>query len=153
MNTSNLQSFQLIGLSLNKKTTNENGQANIDCGGLWQAFITGNYAEMISGKLDNDILAVYHDYDGDYTQPFAYFIGCRVENGTEVPAGMDSLTINAGKYQHFLAKGQVPDCIAKVWQEIWNADMNRAYGTDFEVYYEKSQNWSDAEIDVYISVK
>jgi hypothetical protein len=41
--------------------------------------------------LSDEVLAVYHRYEGDYTKPFSYFIGCKVKTGSEVPQGLNSL--------------------------------------------------------------
>jgi|ERR1035437_1143048 predicted transcriptional regulator YdeE len=65
------EEFKLIGLPLETKTTNNNGQSAIDCGNLWQKFITGDYAEKIPGKSGKEIFAVYHSYEGDHTGPFS----------------------------------------------------------------------------------
>ena len=62
-----------------------NGQSSIDCGNLWQEFVKGKYAEIIPNKLTDEILAVYHQYEGDHTKPFSYFIGCKVNADTEAP--------------------------------------------------------------------
>lgn len=148
-----ISSFRLLGLSLRNKTSNENGQSGIDCGNLWQKFKIENYFEKIPGKLSNDIYAVYHNYEGDHTMPFSYFIGCMVMADLNVTDGFDSLTIPGGKYQIFKANGEMPSCVARTWEHIWTSDIPRAYQTDFEIYGEKSTNWSNAEIDIFISVK
>ncbi len=147
-----LDTFKLIGLALKKKTTNENGQSAIDCGNFWQEFEKGNYVAAIPGKLSNELFAVYHDYEGDHTQPYSYFIGCKVQMDTEVPAGMDSLIIPGTSYQKITANGVMPDCIGNAWQEIWRSGMPRAYQPDFEIYDERSHDWSNAEVDIFISV-
>jgi predicted transcriptional regulator YdeE len=41
MEKQRISGFKLVGLKLDKKTTNENGQSNFDCGNLWQKFETG----------------------------------------------------------------------------------------------------------------
>jgi predicted transcriptional regulator YdeE len=148
-----LEEIRLIGLAMPSKTTNENGQSNIDCGNLWQHFETEDYYPKIPGKSGDDIYAIYHNYEGDYTEPFAYFIGCPVVKDTDVPEGMDALTIPAGSYRKAIAKGKMPDCIANAWKEIWAADIDRAYRADIEIYGERSQNWNDAEVDILISVE
>ena len=102
MNKLELEEIQLIGLALKTKTFNANGQSAIDCGNLWQDFTNGNYAGKIPGKLNSDILAVYHQYEGDHTKPYSYFIGCKVNANTPVPPGMDSLNIPAAQYQKIL---------------------------------------------------
>ena len=148
-----LEAFKLIGIALEKKTSNENGQAGIDCGNLWQKFEKGDYANKIPGKLSDEIFAVYHQYDGDHTKPYAYFIGCKVSHETAVSEGMDSIMIPTGMYQQITAKGKIPDCIINVWQTIWSADINRAYQVDFEVYDARSKDWNNAEVEVFLSVK
>jgi len=153
MNKKELSAFTLTGLSLKKKTSNANGQAAIDCGGLWQEFENGNYKNKIAGKLDGDIIAVYHSYEGDHTQPYSYFIGCRVAPGSAVPEGMDSLTLTGGSYLQFVAEGKMPDCVADTWRKIWKTDLDRAYTADFEVYDERSMDWNKAVVDVFVGIR
>lgn len=153
MNKTELEEITLIGLSLQRKTTNANGQSAIDCGNLWQEFEKENYAERIPGKLSDEVLAVYHQYEGDYTKPYSYFIGCKVKTGSEVPHGLDSLIIPKGTYQKIKAKGKMPDCVANAWKEIWSSDIPRAYRADFEVYDERSRDWNNAEVEIFLSIK
>ena len=148
-----IKEFKLVGLALKTKTTNENGQSAIDCGNLWQKFETENLADNIPGKLSDEIYAVYYNYEGDYTKPFSYFIGCKVKTDAEVVPGMDSLDIPGGSYQKFIAKGIMPDCVANSWKEIWTTDIPRAYQADFEIYDERSKDWKDAEVEIFISVQ
>lgn len=148
-----INGFRLLGLALENKTSNENGQSSVDCGNLWQKFEKENYFERIPGKLSSDIYAVYHSYEGDYKRPFSYFIGCLVQSDIMLNDGLDSLTVPDGKYQIFRANGKMPDCIARTWEHIWTSDISRAYHTDFEIYGEKSRNRSNAEVDIFISVR
>lgn len=148
-----LKQINLIGLALPVKTTNENGQSMKDCGELWMLFEKEEIASKIPNKLTEEVIAVYHDFEGDHTQPFSYFIGCKVKEGTETPEDLKNLTIPAGKYQKVMAKGEMPGCIASKWKEIWESDIPRAFKADFEVYDERTQDWSDAEVDIYLSVE
>lgn len=142
----------LIGLSLQRKTTNENSQAAKDCGMLWQQFETGNYYNKIPNKLSGEILAVYHEYEGDHTRPYSYFIGCKVAPGTELPEGLNILQMPGGLYTKIVAKGKMPDCVGDTWRTIWNTDYPRAYKPDFEVYDERCADWNNVEVDIFISV-
>lgn len=153
MNTVELEEAKLVGLALKAKTTNVNEQSSIDCGNLWQEFERGKYAEIIPNKLTDEILAVYHQYEGDHTKPFSFFIGCKVKTDTEVPQGLDSLTIAKGIYQKIVAKGKMPDCVINAWKEIWVSNIPRSYKMDFEVYGERSKDWSNSEVEVYLSVE
>jgi predicted transcriptional regulator YdeE len=148
-----IKGFRLIGIALKNKTSNENGQSAIDCGNLWQKFEKEEIFNRIQGKISNEIFAVYHNYEGDYTKPFSYFIGCKVNPELNVPSGLDSFIIQDGNYQIFTAKGKIPDCIASAWAKIWSSDIPRAYQVDFEIYGEKSKDWTNSEIDIFISVK
>lgn len=146
-------SLQLIGIRLSHQTTNENGQSNIDCGNLWQRFEKEQIFGQIPNRIGNAVYAVYFDYQGDHTQPFSYFIGCVVQAGTVPPEGLDGLNIPEQKIETYTAKGQMPDCIGTVWKEIWASQKDRAYGFDYECYDERSHNWNDAEVDVFVSVR
>lgn len=151
MHTTEIQELKLIGLALKSKTTNLNGQSSTDCGNLWQRFESEGYASRIPGKLSEEIFAVYHQYEGDHTQPFSYFIGCKVHPETKVPEGMDQLIIPGGEYQKITARGEMPACIANAWKEIWDSSMKRAYTVDFEIYDDRSTDWNNAEVDIYVS--
>jgi predicted transcriptional regulator YdeE len=153
MNTTTefLEGFKLIGIALPSKTSNENGQSGIDCGKLWQKFEKGNFRKRISARLTDQIFAVYYNYEGDHTKPFSYFIGCKVANDADIPEGFESVTIPAGKYQKIVAKGKMPGCVANAWKEIWNGDLPRSYRKDFEIYDEKSNDWENTEVTIFIS--
>lgn len=153
MNTSKLDSISLIGLKLPSKTTNKNGQSLKDCGELWTQFEKQEVFSKIPNKLSDEVLAVYYEYEGDHTRPFSYFIGCKVGEETRVPDDLDKLTIPTGNYQKVIAKGEMPNCISDKWREIWESDIPRAYQANFEVYDKRSQNWDDAGVDIYLSVK
>jgi predicted transcriptional regulator YdeE len=153
MNTIKQSGFKLIGLRLNGKTSNENGQSGIDCGNLWQKFEKEHITDRISGKIGDEIYAVYFEYEGDHTKPFSYLIGCKVKENSQAPEGMTSLTIPAGNFIKLIAKGKMPDCIANAWKDIWNSDIERAYQYDFEIYDQRSKDWSNAEVDICVSNK
>jgi predicted transcriptional regulator YdeE len=99
MDKTDKSEFKLTGLKLDKKTTNEGGQSGIDCGNLWQKFEKENYVERIPEKLSDEIYAAYFAYEGDYTKPFSYFIGCKVKIDSETPPGMDNLIVPAGNFK------------------------------------------------------
>jgi predicted transcriptional regulator YdeE len=153
MNSTILPGFQLIGISLKTKTTNKNEQAMTDCGNLWQQFEKENIFVQIPDKLSTEVFAVYHDYEGDFTEPYAYFIGCKVKSGTIIPDGLSGLIIPEKSYQKITAKGKMPDCVADAWREMWATNIHRAYAADFEVYDERSKDWNNAEVDIYISIR
>lgn len=143
--------FKLVGLKLKGKTTNQNNQSSKDCGNLWQKFETDKIFDLIPEKLSNEIYAVYFDYEKDETTPFSYFIGCKVNMNSETPKQLEELLIPTQEYRKFTAKGVMTGCITDAWKEIWNSELKRKFEFDFEVYDERSQDWSNAEVDIYIS--
>jgi predicted transcriptional regulator YdeE len=144
--------FKLVGLKLEEKTTNENNQSSKDCGNLWQKFEKDKIFDLIPNKLSNEIYAVYFDYEKDETKPFSYFIGCKVDENSGIPKNLKSLEIPSQSYSKITAKGVMTGCITKAWEKIWNSGIQRKFGFDFEVYDERSQDWDNAEVDIYISV-
>lgn len=143
--------FNIIGITI--RTTNENLQCQQDMGALWQRFMAEDIMGQIPNRIDQEIVAVYSDYELDYTKPYSYTIGCRVKNITDLPEGMTAIAIPTQTYAVVTAKGKMPDCLAQSWQEIWQADIERAYNIDFEIYGANSQNRANAEVDIYLSLK
>lgn len=146
------ETFRLAGLQLKGKTTNQNHQSSKDCGSLWEKFHTENIASLIPEKMSDEIYAVYFDYEKDENAPFSYFIGCKVAMEAEIPGELDKLIIPAQQYRQYVAKGRMPDCVTEAWKTIWNSDIKRKFGYDFEVYDQRSENRNAAEVDLFISV-
>lgn len=144
-------SFKLIGLRLNGRTTNHGGQSSKDCGNLWQKFESENVSDLILEKLSDEMFAVYFDYDKNDTASFSYFIGCRVPDNVVPPVGLDVLVIPQLLYTKFIARGKMTACVTDAWKDVWNSGIKRDFAFDFEVYDARSQNWDKAEVDIYIS--
>lgn len=145
-------SFKLIGIALDHKTTNENNQSSTDCGNLWQRFEKDKIFELIPNKVSNEVYAVYFDYEKDETKPFSYFIGCKVDENAETPNSLQFLEIPSQHYVKVTAIGVMTGCITEAWKKFWHSQIQRKFGFDFEVYDERSQNWNDAELDIYVSI-
>ena len=148
-----IDEIKLIGLSLANKTTNLNGQSYTDCKNLWHQFENLKYADIIPEKLSDEIFGVYYGYEGDNTKPFNYFIGCKVNSFLTLPKGLQCFTIPGGLYHKIIVNGTMPECMFEAWKKIWVTPFKRTYLVDFEVYDERSKDWDNAEVDMYISVK
>ncbi|UUW07274.1 GyrI-like domain-containing protein [Flavobacterium plurextorum] len=152
MNKVKIEPFKVIGISV--KTTNENNQAAKDIADLWGKFMNDKILEAIPNKIDNTVYSIYTDYESDHTKPYSTILGCRVENLNNIPNGMIGKSFDGGNYVKLSAKGDLmKDLIINKWLEIWKMNLNRAFTADFEVFGEKAQNPSDAEIDFLIAVK
>jgi predicted transcriptional regulator YdeE len=152
MEKQTLRSFPVIGITV--RTSNADGHAAKDIPELWARFWATDVAAQIPGRLGNDIYSIYTAYEGDYTQPYTTLIGYKVENLDHIPEGFTGLMIEEGPYMKCTAKGKLSDGVVfNAWLEIWNAEIPRAYTSDFEVYDERAQNPDDAEVDIFLSVR
>lgn len=146
-----LEAFTIVGIAV--KTTNENGQSAIDIDALWQKFMGEGILEKIPNKIDYAIYSVYTDYEGDYTKPYTTVLGCKVSNNSSIPDDMVAINIDATNYSKYTTKGNLQDGIVyNEWTKIWNNDLNRSYKADFEVYGEKAQDPTNAEVEIFIGL-
>ncbi|MDP8162927.1 GyrI-like domain-containing protein [Pasteurella skyensis] len=152
MNNTNIEAFTIIGIAV--RTTNENGQSAKDIEALWNKFMSEGILDKIPNKIDNTIYSVYTEYEGDYTQPYTTILGCKVESLDDIPNGMVGKSFRGGKYVKTTAKGDLmKGLIVNHWSKIFEMDLERNYIVDFEVFGEKAQNPSNAEVDFYVGVK
>ena len=145
------ETFQIIGIEI--YTSNE--KATIDIPKLWEKFYTENVKDRIPNKINDEILAIYTNYEGNHTKPYSYILGCEVSSLDIIPEGMISKTILATQYEIFIAKGKMPNEIVKTWQHIWSPDIEnrRSYISDFEVYGDKYGDPENSEVEIYIGIK
>ncbi|MDR1877688.1 MAG: effector binding domain-containing protein [Flavobacteriaceae bacterium] len=148
----NVESIAIVGISV--RTSNKNGEASVDLGVLWERFYLENVHAQIPNIISGDIYCVYTDYESDYTGEYTAIIGYKVPFLGFIPEGLTGCLIEEGEYLKYTIRGEISS-IADVWAEIWANDsvLNRKYGTDFDVYKEKSQDIEHAEMEVYIGVR
>jgi predicted transcriptional regulator YdeE len=147
-----IKTFHVIGIAL--RTTNENGQSVQDIPALWNRFMTEGILGQIPNKINNTLYCIYTDYEKDHTKPYTTILGCNVSNLDQIPYGLVGKTFEEQTYIKRVAKGNLMQGIVyEEWTKIWNADLNRAFTADFEVYDERTQNPENAEVDIFISVK
>ena len=66
---------------------------------------------------------------------------------------MVAINIDAKNYSKYTTKGNLQDGIVyNEWTKIWNSDLNRSYKADFEVYGEKAQDPTNAEVEIFIGL-
>lgn len=76
MNNQIIEKFSVIGISV--RTTNENGQSAKDIEALWGKFWGEEIQNQIPNKINDDIYAVYTDYETDFNGPYTLIIGLTV---------------------------------------------------------------------------
>lgn len=151
MENTHQEGFNLIGIAV--RTANAPGKAELDIPALWHRFMDEQVAAKIPGRVDTDILCAYTDYVSDATEPYTTVLGCRVESLDQIPAGMVGLRVAGGPFQRRSVRGDLAGgAVITAWMEIWQADLPRAYTTDYEVYGE-FENPHDSEMHIYIALK
>jgi predicted transcriptional regulator YdeE len=137
-----------IGLEL--RTNNE------ECSSAMPAhkekFFKENTLAKIPNKTNENILALYTDYAGDYTQPYSWILGCEVSNLDKVPDGLVGKVIPAADYAVFTTEGGFPQGLIAAWQAIWKSNLHRSYTSDFEVYRPDFDPQKNPEVKIYIAI-
>lgn len=145
--------MKIIGIET--RTTNQNGQAMQDIGGLWNRFFSENIISKIPNAVNSNVYAIYTDYESDYTGEYTTLLGLEVSSLDEIPSGLVGREFPKQNFKRFLAKGAMPQAVAEAWQKIWEQDkeLNRLYQYDYELYTEKSQQSDLSEVEIFIGVK
>jgi len=138
-----------IGLEL--KTNNE--ECTVAMTAHKEKFFKENTLSKIPNKINGDVLALYTDYEGDYTQPYSWILGCAVSSLDEVPEGLVGKVIPEANYAVFTTQGTFPQGLIAVWQEVWKLNLPRSYTSDFEVYSASFDPVENPEVKVYIAIE
>lgn len=152
MNNQIIQKFNVIGIAV--RTTNENGQAAKDIEALWGKFWSEEIQKQIPNKVNDDIYAVYTDYETDFNGPYTLIIGLPVSSLENIPEDFVGITIEKDAYEKFVSKGKMPEAVLRTWMKIWqNKDLKRTYNADFTIHGKKYFDGDNAEVETFISVK
>lgn len=140
-------------IGIDCKTSNAPEAGSRDIPKLWGRFYSEDIMSQIPNKVSNEVIALYCDYEGDYTQPYSVVIGCPVSSIDIIPEGMVAKTIPASSYALFPAIGEYPASLMEAWGNIWKqTNLERTYSGDFELYGDKFISGSPKEVEIYIAV-
>jgi predicted transcriptional regulator YdeE len=147
-----IEPFMVIGISVT--TSNENGQSTQDIGQLWGKFMQEGISSQIPNKIDESVYSIYTNYQGDHTNPYDTILGCKVSSLENIPEGMVGQKFEGGTYSKFISKGDLTKgAVFGTWATINEKKLDRVFTADFEIYGEKAQNPTDAEVEVLVGVK
>lgn len=142
-----LTSKTIKGLQIRTKNADEMNPETQKIAPLWGRF----FAEIMPTfeQSPPPLYGVYSDYESDASGEFDLLVGSDVlKEAREIK----SVTIEAGTYLVFPAKGELPQAIIETWGQVWayfeapSIDEKRAFKTDFELYT------SETEAEIYIGV-
>lgn len=117
-----------------------------------EKFFNDNIPGKIPNRINNDILALYTDYEGDYTKPYSWILGCEVSGLDEIPTGLVGKVIPESKYAVFTTQGEFPQGLIAAWQAVWASNLFRSYTSDFELYRSDFHPQENPEVNVYIAI-
>jgi predicted transcriptional regulator YdeE len=148
MRLKSIESKIIKGISVRTNNADEMNPSKAKIGHLHQQFDKQVEVRYADGER---VYAIYHDYESDASGD--YSILCGFDGKSTDDEGLQALTIQAGNYLVFSAKGEIPKIVIDRWGEIWNyfstdaCVYKRTYTTDFEYY--KNQT----EVEIYIAVE
>lgn len=131
----------------------DNQKCSLEMPAHKESFFNQNILAKIPNKINGNILAVYTDYEGDYTQPYSWILGCEVSNLDEIPVGLVGKVIPESKYAVFTTRGEFPQGLIEAWQTIWQSNLFRSYTADFELYPSDFDPQRNPEVKVYIAIE
>lgn len=145
-----LDEKNILGLTVRTNNQNEQDPKTAKIMGLWNDFFTQDLINTIPNREENTpMFGIYSDYSSDVNGDYSVTAGVQVTT-VEPQTQLQQVTIKAGEYLVFKAKGDMPNVVIETWQQIWayfeESKITRAYSTDFEAYV------SDDEVQIYISV-
>ena len=143
--------FDVVGLSI---VTN-NTKAAEDINALWERFFKESTGQYVPDKVNDNIYAVYSDYEGDHEAPYRFTIGYPVTGGggDGTPQSMHRITVQDQQYVIMSAAGQQPKALIETWEAIWSGDLPRSFTTDFELYGPRFFEDGINEVLVHIGIK
>lgn len=145
-----LEEKKVAGLKI--RTSNSDSNMAGDIGKLWQDFYAKGIYQGINQKVNDKTIGLYTNYESDVSGKYDMMVCCEVESSVDLPEGLDTHIIPAGKYAEFIVTGDVHTAMAEFWTKFWAMDLNRKYSSDFEEY-QNTGDMSNAVIKVYISLK
>ena len=145
------EACSIVGIAV--RTSNQNGQAQIDIGNLWQRFFSQDIPALITQKLSEDVYCVYTDYESDHTGAYTTILGFRVENNSDFPEPLIKTDIPSGNYHCYTSAGKLPESLIETWQQIWKTENNRLFTADFDVYGSDLPKGPANVVKTFVSVK
>ena len=126
-----------------------------DMGLLWQKAMDPNFVQQIPGADPTALYVIYTNYASNYTGAYDAIIGYPVETVEAVPEGMVAIALSEGAYATYLAEGNLQASVPSIWQDIWAAEANlqRAYQADYEVYTNKNGDPNQKQAHIYVGLK
>ena len=140
-----LPGFDVAGFQI--RTSNAKAMETI--GPLWGRVHAEGLGAAGAGVGPARLYAVYSNYESDHNGEYDFTIGKGVDSGADIPDGQTHLRVPDAKYAVVTAKGEMPGALIETWMKIWEANLPRAFGADFEIH----DPATPGEVEIWLSVK
>lgn len=152
MDRHTVSEFKVVGIEA--RIANVGDSAGKEVEAIWGRFWGEDIRNKIPNSLNEDIYAIYTNYESDFKGAYTLIIGLAVESFDDIPDGFTSIEIKRDTYKKYISKGKMPEAVLKTWFEIWgDTELKRAYRTDFTVHGEKYFDGDNAEVETFISIQ
>jgi len=143
--------FSVAGMSV--VTENAEGKGVRDIGALWQQFFSSKVGQQVV-KDRRIVVGLYTDYQGDASAPYRFVAGFQIEPGEDIPEAFQKFEVSGGSFAQFTVHGDPEESIGRGWQAVWNANLNRQYKTDYELYRQYCwENPAQSVTEIFISAE
>lgn len=140
------QKLRIIGIEL--RTSNDVAFTEIPI--HWKMFAEKSIAQHTSGKISNDVYAVYTNFENEGINNegvYSFVIGVPVEGDEDAPEGLTSVVIPEADYKVFAVPGNDPSRVGEAWMEIWSlAALAKSFVCDYEKYS------ASGEVEIFVGV-
>jgi predicted transcriptional regulator YdeE len=143
---------RVVGIQAQTSSLLEADPATAAVPALWRRFEADGLADRIPDRAGTrTTCAVYSDYQEGEVRRFRCLVGAEVAGQGEVPEGMAAVTVPAGDYLVFAARGAMPEALAATWARVAeffeHAPVGRAFTADLEVHYP-----AGSAVDVVVAI-
>jgi predicted transcriptional regulator YdeE len=150
--------FWVAGVQLTTTNEAESNPVTAQIPGAWQRFHKERVAERVQDRLDDGIVAVYHDYESDHTGAYDVTIGIPVRSLDGQPADLAFVRVPSQRYTVFTSeRGRIPEVVISTWRQVWAASEEdlggrRAFEADFEHYSGEASASEGAQVEVWVGL-
>ena len=140
-----LSDFNVVGMEYVGKNENE------EIGAMWEVFLE----RQNEIEAPNNAITYGVSYHMDMSGNISYIAGLKVATVSNLPNGMKSILVPAGKFAVFTYKGDIKD-ISNFWNQIYSQylpelKLQPANRIPFEYYDERF--CQDGELYIYIPIE
>lgn len=144
-----LEEKRVAGIKI--RTGNDDPNVSSQIGKAWGRFFGEGIFQEIPNKKNQKTIGLYTNYEDGVKGKYDVLICCEVQETSMLPMEIETKIIPAGKYGKFIVRGHVQNAVQEFWRKLWDMDLDRKFGCDFEEYQVEG-DMENKEIHFFISL-